>query len=67
MARRDLHSRNSQDLPAHREPHRQWFDRHTSQAVCRWNQKFATAATEPAFTPIAELAARDDVECVSFR
>lgn len=35
------------------------FDRHTSQEVCPWNAKFSRSATEPAFTPRAELVAPD--------
>lgn len=36
-----------------------WFCRHTSQEVCPWNRKFATAATEPAFTPHPHLETPD--------
>ncbi len=36
-----------------------WFDRHTSQEVCPWNARFSRAATEPAFSPRAELETPD--------
>ncbi len=36
-----------------------WFCRHTSQEVCPWNAKFSHAATEPAFSPRAELVEPD--------
>lgn len=35
------------------------FCRHTSQEVCPWNAKFSRAASEPAFTPRAELVEPD--------
>ena len=37
----------------------EWLYRHSSQAVCPWNVRFAQALTEPAFAPRAAIAGKD--------